>query len=103
MNQRTIKSFGFYFTKSEENLFLIKLDNNRRMEVPMWSFYIYMSAFDENLTYYGGKFPEWEELTEDLISLNYDFKTNLEIYLQQFTDEQIKDFSFIEDSKNFDN
>ena len=98
MNQRKIKSLDFLFTESEESLFLIRLDNNRTMEIPMWSFYMYMSDLDENLAYYGGNFPEWEQLTEDLISLGYDFKANLEMYLQQFNDKQIHEFSLIEDN-----
>jgi hypothetical protein len=90
MNSRTIKNFQFNFTEYEESTFIVTLDNNRYMEIPMWSFYLYMSDLDEKLSYYGGKFPEWEKLTEDLISLGYDFKENLNIYLQQFTDKRFQ-------------
>jgi hypothetical protein len=103
MNSRTIKNFEFNFTEYEESTFILTLDNNSSMEIPMWSFYMYMSDLDKNLSYYGYKYPEWEKLTEDLISLGYDFKKNLGLYIQQFSDEQMEDFTFSEnDDFNFD-
>jgi len=98
MNSRHIKTFEFNFTDYEESTFLIVLDNDRNMHISMWSFYLFMSDIDENLSYYCGKFPEWEKVTEDLISLGYDFKTNLEKYLDQFSDSQIEEFSFENDN-----
>jgi len=94
MNSRTIKNFEFNFLEYDESSFILTLDNNRLMEIPMWSFYFYVSEFDKNLSYYGNKYPEWEKLTEDLISLGYDFKENLNLYIQQFDDEQMEEFSF---------
>jgi hypothetical protein len=102
MNSRTIKNFEFNFTEYEESTFILTLDNNSSMEIPMWSFYMYMSDLDKNLSYYGNKYPEWEKLTEDLISLGYDFKKNLDLYIQQFSDEQMEEFTFSEND-NFDN
>lgn len=102
MNLRTIKNFEFNFTEYEESTFILTLDNNSSMEIPMWSFYMYMSDLDKNLSYYGNKYPEWEKLTEDLISLGYDFKKNLDLYIQQFSDEQMEEFTFSEND-NFDN
>jgi hypothetical protein len=98
-----VKNFEFNFTEYEESTFILTLDNNSSMEIPMWSFYMYMSDLDKNLSYYGNKYPEWEKLTEDLISLGYDFKKNLGLYIQQFSDEQMEDFTFSEnDDFNFD-
>ena len=41
MNNYNVKNYETKFTKNEESLFILNLDNNRVMEVPMWSFYLY--------------------------------------------------------------
>jgi hypothetical protein len=89
-----IKSLEPVITKTEESYFKVILDSNRIMEVPMWSFYMYLSEEDENLSQYAGKFPEWEQLTNDLLTLEFPFITKMIVYLNQFTEEQIEDFSF---------
>lgn len=94
MNTFIIKSVDFIFSDNQESYFLIKLNNENRMNIPFWSFYHYMSDIDSNLYNYSSNFDEWEKLTEDLISLNYDFSNGLTIYLQQFDDKQIKCFSY---------
>lgn len=102
MNNYNVKNYETKFTKNEESLFILNLDNNRVMEVPMWSFYLYMSDLDENLAYYGGKFPEWEELTYDLMELGFNFKEGFNKYIQQFDSEQMYEFTTIQDGYDYD-
>lgn len=94
-----VNKVEFKLTDNEDSYFIVTLKTSRIMEVPMWSFFNFVSDYDEKLAYYGGNFPEWEELTKDLVSLGYDFKSNMDKYIAQFTEEQIEDFS--EDSSDY--
>ena len=102
MNTMKVKNYQTNFTENEESTFILYLDNNKVMEVAMWSFYLYMSDLDDNLFVYGGIFPGWEELTEDLLELGYDFLTALNTYIQQFDEEQILEFSSVQDGYDYD-
>ena len=89
-----IKTFEPILTEDEESYFRCILVNRTYIEVPLWSFYEYTANTDENLKQFALKFNEWEELTLELIEFGYDFKTKLELYLQQFSDEEMEDFCF---------
>lgn len=102
MNKMTVNSYEVNFTDKEESTFKLFLDNHRIMEVPMWSFYLHRADTDTNLSKYGDNFPEWEELTADLMELNYDFTSAFNEYIQQFDDEQIDEFTQIEDGYDYE-
>lgn len=102
MNEMTVNSYEVNFTDKEESTFKLFLDNHRIMEVPMWSFYLHRADTDANLSKYGDNFPEWEELTADLMELNYDFLSAFNEYIQQFDDEQIDEFTQIEDGYDYE-
>jgi hypothetical protein len=89
-----IKTFDPILTEDEESYFRCILVNNTYIEIPFWSFYEYMTNTDENLRQFALKFDEWEQLTTELIEFGYDFKTKLDLYLQQFSDEVLEDFCF---------
>lgn len=101
MNNLNIKNYEIRFTKNEESQFILYLDNNRLMEIPMWSFYLYMSEFDENLKDYGDNFTEWEELTSDLLELGYNFRKGFTRYIQQFSSDQMDEFTTIQDGYDY--
>lgn len=102
MNLHKVKNVQINFTNYEESLFTVYLDNNKIMEIPMWSFYLFMSKHDKNLEKYGNNFNEWEQLTLDLLELNYDFLSALNTYIQQFDDEQIEEFMFVDDEYEYE-
>ena len=89
-----IKTFEPILTEDEESYFRCILFNETYIDIALWSFYEYTANTDENLKQFALKFYEWEELTLELIDFGYDFKTKLELYLQQFSDEEMEDFCF---------
>ncbi len=89
-----IRNYEFVFTEKEESYFRCFLIDNTFIEISFWSFYEYVAKIDKNLKEFALKFGEWEELTNELIEFDYDFKTNLNLYLQQFSDEEMEDFCF---------
>jgi hypothetical protein len=89
-----IKTFEPILSKHEESYFKCVLINNTYIEIPFWSFYEYTVKKDENLKQFALKFDEWEGLTLELTEFGYDFKTKLDWYLQQFSDEEMEDFCF---------
>jgi len=94
MKSPKVKDFKIRFSKTQESLFYVLLDNNKKMEVPLWSFFQFVTDADFNLFVYAKNFNEWELLAKDLISLGYDFQEKLNEYIGQFTEEDIKEFSF---------
>lgn len=76
-----------------ESTFVVLLDNNRLMEISMWSLYLYLFEQDPNLEAYVTWFDDWESATKDLLDLGYDFNKALNNYIQQFTDKQVQQFS----------
>lgn len=105
MNNTEIKNWRPVFNDYEESYFTVELVGGKSMEIPMWSFYSFLSEIDGKLSEYGGKFPEWEKLTEDLIELGYDFKSPIKEYVNQFTPEELNEFTFndedFEDDEDF--
>jgi len=102
MNTIIVKNYQTNFTEYEESTFILYLNDNKVLEVPMWSFYLYMSDLDDNLFIYGGKFPEWEKLTKDLLELGYDFINGFNTYIQQFSEDEMSEFSTIQDGYDYD-
>ena len=86
-----LESFEFVFTESSESYFLCLLPEEKVLILPFWNFYEYMQKSDKNLKEFALKFDEWEKLTNELIDFGYDFKTALNLYVQQFTSEQLED------------
>ena len=102
MNEMKVNGYEIKFTDNEESTFILQLNDHKIMEVPMWSFYLFISEYDDSLSKYGDNFPEWEELTADLMELNYDFTSAFNEYVQQFDDEQIDEFTQIEDGYDYE-
>ena len=93
MNDLEVKQFYVKYTMNDESNFIVTLTNNKIFLISLWSFYEFASTKDERLAQYGGKFYEWEQLTKDLTELDYDFVPMLNIYIQQFSEEQMEEFT----------
>jgi hypothetical protein len=91
---KLICNYELVFTEREDSYFRCYLVDNTFIEISFWSFYEYMTNTDENLRQFVLKFDEWEQLTTELIEFDYDFKTKLNLYLKQFSDEVLEDFCF---------
>lgn len=102
MNEYSVTDYKINYTDHEESIFILSLDNHKIMEVPMWSFYLFISETDKNLEKYSDKFNEWEMVTSNLMELNYDFQLALNLYIQQFTNEQIEEFTQIEEGYDYE-
>jgi hypothetical protein len=95
-NSRKIVEYEINYSPTNgESTFVVLLDNNRLMEISMWSLYLFLFDQDENLEKYVTSFDEWESATKDLLDLGYDFNKALYNYIQQFTDKQIREFSML--------
>jgi hypothetical protein len=93
-NSRKIVEFEYnYSPTSNESTFVVLLDNNRLMEISMWSLYLFLFNDDPNLGTYVESFEDFESATKDLRELGYDFHKALDNYIQQFTDKQVQQFS----------
>jgi len=93
MNSRHIKRFT-PIIKEVDSHFECYLDGDWKMQIAMWSFYDYMSSMDKNLEVHGLNFGSWEEFTEELLELEYNFLEKLNVYIQQFDEEQMKEYVF---------
>ena len=99
MNSIRLNSFAILFSKDGESYFECELSGNRKMQIAMWSFYEFAITTDENLETHSLRFNEWEELTEELLELGYDFEPVLNNYIQQFSDEDIDEFTMFLDEE----
>jgi hypothetical protein len=64
-------------------------------DIEICDFYCYMSEKDTELKNYSSMFETWDELTNDLVSLEFDFVKNCEDYINnQFSDEEVEDFCY---------
>jgi hypothetical protein len=102
MNEMKVNGYEIKFTDNEESTFILQLNDHKIMEVPMWSFYLFISEYDDSLSKYSDNFPEWEKLTHDLIELNYNFKSAFDKYIQQFDDEQMDEFTETEEGYDYE-
>lgn len=93
MNTKTIKSFIAITTENEESYFDCVLNDGRKIHIAYWSFYQFATEADRQLDEHSLKFDEWEKLTTELLDLEYDFEKNLNLYIQQFTEDEIDDFT----------
>ena len=94
MNNTKLLSYNAIIKFNEESYFKCLLNNKKNFEISFWSFYEFVGNTDEELKRFSLTFDSWEDLTDELVSLGYDFDNKLNEYLQQFTDDEIVDFSF---------
>jgi|688.fasta_scaffold165783_4 hypothetical protein len=94
MKNLKVTKFKYKRSNKQESTFIVLLNIGKKMEIPIWSFFEFVNNRDLNLAKYSERFDEWEELTEDLISMGYNFEEKLTEYVIQFTEEEINEFSF---------
>ncbi len=91
-----IKSFVF---SSDDNTFLThivcNLNQRRKFDVEICDYYFWLVNNNQPLEHYVSKFETWDDVTEDLLSLEFDFKSSIEEYLsEQFSYDDISIFSY---------
>lgn len=78
---------------NETSMLKCELEGSLKFNIPLESFYLKM--FDENqeLKEYCDNFKDYESFTEDLIELDFNFYDEIQDYINQFDELQIKMFS----------
>jgi len=80
--------------ENEESYFECILTDGLRIEIAYWSFYEFAIQNDKYLEEHSLGFEDWEKLTHELLELEYDFETKLNQYIQQFSEDEISEFTF---------
>ena len=95
MNGYKIFNFKIILTENEDSYFHCQLNDNKKIEISLWSFYAFIIKSDKALEKLSEQFDEWETLTEELLTLSFDFEKYLSEYINQFDDDQMEFFVFI--------
>lgn len=98
INNMEIKIKSFVFS-SDDNTFLThivcNLNQGQKFDVEICDYYLWLITNNQNLERYVGKFETWDDVTDDLLSLEFDFKSSIEEYLTtQFSHDDISIFSY---------
>ncbi len=93
MNDSFIKTFTIDLKEEGASEFICILNTDRKLKVALHDFYELAIKTDKKLELHSLSCSEWEELTEELIYLEYDFKKVLNEYVQTFSEKQIRNFS----------
>jgi hypothetical protein len=71
------------------------LSNNRFFDIELDDFFFYLLDYDKNLSNYSKKFNSWDELVNDLTTLQYPFEVFFGKYINtQFTKEELLEFTY---------
>jgi len=71
------------------------LGKNRFFDIEICEFYFYLIEKDKNLYEYSKKFSNWDDFTNDLISLEFPFEVYCQKYINtQFTNSEIEEFTY---------
>ena len=91
----TVKSFSFKYDNVGLESFKCLLGDKQLFNVEICTFYQFLTNKDNNLLKYSEKFQNWDELTQDLISLEFPLTNRLESYINtQFTEDDIIEFTY---------
>jgi hypothetical protein len=72
------------------------LNIGKKFDIEIYDFYYWLIENNEPLSNYVEKFQNWEEVTNDLKSLSFDFVINCENYINsQFKDDEILEFIYV--------
>ena len=75
--------------------FKCTIGNNQLFDIEICDFFHFLVEKDKNLMEYSKKFENWDELTQDLISLGFPLPDYLELYINtQFTSDDIIEFTY---------
>ena len=90
-----VKSFSLKYDNKGLELFKCLLVDKQLFDVEICTFYQFLTNKDNNLLKYSEKFQNWDELTQDLISLEFPLTNRLESYINtQFTEDDIIEFTY---------
>jgi len=91
----TVKSFSLIYDNKGLESFKCLLVDGQLFYVEICTFYQFLINKDNNLLKYSEKFQNWDELTQDLISLEFPLTNRLESYINtQFTEDDIIEFTY---------
>lgn len=91
----TVKSFSLIYDNEGLESFKCSLGKNQLFDIEICDFYHFLVSKDKNLLSYSEKFQNWDELTQDLISLGFPLNSFLESYINsQFTEDDIIEFTY---------
>jgi hypothetical protein len=91
----TVKSFSLIYDNKGLESFKCLLVDGQLFDVEICTFYQFLINKDKNLLKYSKKFQNWDELTQDLISLEFPLTNRLESYINtQFTEDDIIEFTY---------
>ena len=91
----TVKSFSLKYYNEGLESFKCLLGDKQLFNVEICTFYQFLTNKDNNLLKYSEKFQNWDELTQDLISLEFPLTNRLESYINtQFTEDDIIEFTY---------
>lgn len=94
MNSYKVKSFNLVNKAKYASYFECVLDNEMIFDIDLYSFYEYTITNDVDLAVYAGKFHDWETLSNDLLSLGFNFIEKLNNYIQIFSNSEISEFFY---------
>jgi len=91
----TVKSFSLKYDNEGLESFKCLLGDKQLFNVEICDYYYFLVNKDNSLLKYSEKFKSWEELTQDLISLEFPMTNHLETYINtQFTEDDIIEFTY---------
>lgn len=85
----------FKYDLNEISYMVCNLNNGFKFDIEPYDFYYWLIENVESLKNYSDKFNTWSELTEDLKSLEFDFISHSEKYINsEFSDSDISMFCY---------
>lgn len=93
-------SFDTLESDNEESYFICQLNNNRVIDISYYSFCNFAIQSDDRLFEFSKKYSDWESLVNDLLDFNYDFLTIFNMYIAQFSEDELSEFTY--NSEYFD-
>jgi hypothetical protein len=92
-----IKNFTFVYDIDGLSHITCILENKKLFDIECFDFFRVLCDSNQNIKNYADKFKTWDSLLDDLISLEFDFRPELENYINnQFTKEEIDEFTYTE-------
>lgn len=91
-----VKKITFNFeTNNEISHISCILNTGYNFDIEISEFYFWVCDKNAELNNYIQKFENWTDVTNDLISLSFDFLANCQLYIcSEFSENEINEFSY---------
>lgn len=90
-----INNIEFISDISEIIYLTCHLNDSSKFDIELYDFYHWLIDNVANFKTYSDKFQSWSELTNDLITLEFDFLSHCKMFIEsEFEDEDISMFSY---------